>query len=129
MSVGGHRALAEARERASELAESALETFGEEPQIRMVVEECAELIVAISHRDRGRADAGAGVVEELADVLVVTEQLAQIVGTDRVAGRLHLKLDRLEARIAERRDRDNVSRLSEAVGLCSAELERMRGKR
>lgn len=97
--------LEHVRRRAAEVGEQALDAFGEDPQILMMIEEAAELTVALAHYRRSREGAPARVVEELADVLVVAEQLVAICGPARVAEAMTAKLDRLEARIDEKRSR------------------------
>ncbi len=52
--------------------ETAIKVFGAELQEIVAIEECAELIQAISHKHRGREH---NVPEEIADVLIVLEQL------------------------------------------------------
>jgi NTP pyrophosphatase (non-canonical NTP hydrolase) len=56
------------------VASAALEKWGLEAQLRMLQEECAELIVAISHLTRGRDKALREVAEEMADVRIVLDQ-------------------------------------------------------
>lgn len=55
-----------------EILISAINTFGEEKQENVAIEECAELIQAISHKHRGRNH---NIPEEIADVEVMLEQL------------------------------------------------------
>ena len=80
----------------------AVERWGWEAQTRMVLEETAELQVAILHRMRQRVPIGA-VVEELADVYLVLQGLrwAEDVSEEEVAAAIERKLQRLEERLAE----------------------------
>jgi phosphoribosyl-ATP pyrophosphohydrolase len=63
------------------LYEQALKTWGRELQLGMVTEECAELIVAIQHYKRNRVG-GSKVLREVADVIVVLEQLMVVLAAD-----------------------------------------------
>lgn len=78
--------------------ELALKTYGIEAQTRQTVEECAELIVALSQLPRGRTDAEA-IVDELADVQIMVWQLALHYGLSHVDARVDFKLRRLQARL------------------------------
>lgn len=72
--------------------------FGTDEQIRVAIEECGELVVALSHMQRGRGDEEA--VEECADAIIVAEQVRLILGADRVDAMVAVKLARLEERVA-----------------------------
>ena len=81
----------------------AVDVFGIQPQLDQAQEECAELIVDINHLRRGRLMLEE-LVEEVADVSIMVEQLRLIVGPEKVAniiaeklGKLEKKLDALEA--------------------------------
>ncbi len=56
----------------------AIDCFGEEAQLGMVTEELAELIVSINHELRRRENS---IIEELADVYIVLEQLQIILAS------------------------------------------------
>ena len=58
-----------------EIIKEAVDTFGFNNQRRILQEECAELIVAASHYDRGRPGAYEDFVEELADVDIMINQM------------------------------------------------------
>jgi NTP pyrophosphatase (non-canonical NTP hydrolase) len=62
----------------------AVDTWGIEAQGRQVQEECAELIVAVNHWSRGEPGAIDDVLEELADVRLMLEQLTEYLGRDDV---------------------------------------------
>lgn len=85
---------------ANVLGDRVLSGWSETAQLRMVQEECAELIVAISHYQRLRAG-HLPVASEVADVLIVCMQAAQMVGWDAVLDALDAKLVRLEERLGE----------------------------
>lgn len=66
-----------------EILKKAIATYGEEPQIRQCMEECAELISAIvdyAENEEGNAE---NVLEEMADVLVTCKQV-EIISKDYV---------------------------------------------
>ena len=73
--------------------------WGRKAQWGMVQEECAELIVAVNKWDRNKIDANA-VFEEIADVLIMCEQAACMMGKqpawDEVLRIKREKLKRLE---------------------------------
>lgn len=72
---------------------AAIRAFGEEQQERIAVEECSELIQAISHKHRGRDH---NIPEEIADVLVAIAQLVIINGCPEEVERIRLeKIERL----------------------------------
>ena len=74
--------------------QQALAKFGEDAQMDMAVEECAELIVALKHFRRERC----GVLEiasELADVQIMVNQMKEIVGHDKFNAAMNVKFDRL----------------------------------
>lgn len=83
-----------------EIMLSAVMAFGFKSQKEMAKEECAELIDALCKEVRGRASEEE-VITEIADVMIMMEQLALIYGTDRVAVEKARKLDRLEHRLRE----------------------------
>ena len=87
-----------------ELLRRAIRVFGEPGQWAQVIEECAELIVAIKHRDRERATVDQ-VAEEVADVLIMAQQARKMIGSERVDRIMKAKLERLERRIVHEEGR------------------------
>ena len=81
------------------LLRRAIRVFGYPAQWRQVIEECAELIVAINHLDRGRAAAADRVAEEVADVLITALQAREMIGPEIVDQIMRGKLVRLQRRI------------------------------
>ena len=80
-----------------ELYKMAIRKFGAEAQERQAVEECAELIIAISHKQRGREH---NIEEEIADVEIMLEQLKIINNChDKVKSIKSFKIKRLYKRI------------------------------
>jgi len=67
-----------------------IEKWGVESQIWMAMEEMGELMTALSHYFRGRIDKDE-VAEEIADVMLMAEEMAYIFGRERVDHRLDLK--------------------------------------
>ncbi len=65
--------------------------------MRQTIEECGELICALSHHLRGRIS---NVTEELADVEIMCQQLRLLIGDDAVDRAKAQKLDRLRERLA-----------------------------
>ena len=87
-----------------DILKHALETWGEEAQIVMAIEESAELTHALTGLYRGRAADG-DVIEEIADVQIMLDQLALLFGEGAVEDAVREKLYRLEERLEEA-DRD-----------------------
>lgn len=88
------------------LYREAVSYWGRRKQMRMVQEECAELILAVSHYlrmvDRGEEWNNSGLdnlVEETADVLNMAEQLRYMVGTKLVDKVREEKLERVEKKL------------------------------
>ena len=76
----------------------AINHFGVEGQINKAVEEMAELITELARRNLSRFDKDR-VAEEVADALVMLEQLRIIFGASKVDGYIAEKLERLEKTI------------------------------
>ena len=82
-----------------EILQCAIGTYGRQAQLDMAIEECAELINAIQKHRRGRVG-DKDVIDEIADVRIMTEQLALIFGEEEVEARRQFKLARLQSRMA-----------------------------
>lgn len=87
----------------TDLYQRALNMWGMSAQMDMIIEECAELQVAVSHWKRGRTNALSmdELCNEAADVTVMIEQLALMVpdGANRIAELRAMKLKRLLGRV------------------------------
>lgn len=83
------------RTRLEAVAGQALAKWGPTLQVAQAQEELAELIAAISHARRRRPGATAELVGEIADALIMVEQLRQLF-PELVAAALAEKLDRLD---------------------------------
>ena len=78
---------------------NAIETYGEESQIDMMIEECSELIRALCKWKRYRDAARDLVEEEMADVKIMLQQMEMIFGN--IDDHVDAKIVRLEKRLAE----------------------------
>ena len=76
----------------------AINHFGVEGQINKAVEEMGELITELSKRNLSRFDKDR-LAEEVADALIMLEQLRIIFGASKVDGYVAGKLERLEKTI------------------------------
>lgn len=84
------------------LATQALEHWGNEPQVRQTMEECAELIVALNKALRDPEDPGKNILEELADVTIMVEQMKQLYDVDNEFGDiLKEKMNKLRNYLSE----------------------------
>ena len=91
--------------RRNALAEKAVERYGRNNQLWMLIEEIAELIVAICRKRRGRGGDDE-IAEEVADVKIVLEQIPKIYRIEnKVRAWEEIKLDRLEDVIEGRIER------------------------
>lgn len=85
-----------------------LDYYGRTAQLRQLIEECAELIQAAAKYNRVTNDgektnliAYQHLCEELADVMIMTEQIRQSVNDNMVQAYINAKLDRQLGRIAD----------------------------
>lgn len=77
----------------------AIEIHGEEAQLLVAMEECAELIQAISHHLRKRNPTN--IIEEIADVSIMIKQLEIIFGKDDIKAMIDSKIKRLNDRLSK----------------------------
>ena len=88
------------------LYKKAVKTWGYASQLLMAVEEMAELTQAISHLLRDRNYAKSEIIEELADVEVMCEQLRVIIDkNDKIDKIKEEKLARLSEMLEETNDK------------------------
>ena len=81
----------------TEILITAIRTFGETAQEGVAIEECSELIQAISHKHRGREH---NIAEEIADVEIMLEQLKIINNCHKEVEEIHKqKIDRLYQKV------------------------------
>lgn len=76
--------------------------YGVVNQELKTIEECAELISALMHKAKGSATAD-DVIDEIADVMIMTQQLSIVYGQRKVENRINEKLDRQLERIRNER--------------------------
>ena len=83
-----------------ETLERALETWGDDTQEMHAIEEIGELMAAMMQYRRHRANQ-MDVCDEIADVLIVANQLAMMYGRAEVEERIEYKMNRLGDRLEE----------------------------
>lgn len=87
----------DARDR--QIMQAAIGRFGRDAQHDMAIEECGELVVALSHIRRDRIPVSK-LADEIADVAIMLEQLQILYGChDLVADKMRRKLGRLAERV------------------------------
>ena len=74
--------------------------YGADNQHKQAIQECSELITALCHRMENRAT-DAAVIDELADVSIMVEQMTAVYGRARVESRIEDKLKRQLDRMEE----------------------------
>lgn len=89
-----------------------VETYGNDAQEDMAIEECSELVKAILkfHRSNAKdSDLRDAVIDEIADVQIMLTQLGIIFNcVEEVNERIDFKIDRQMGRITEREARNDV---------------------
>lgn len=78
--------------------ERAMALYGREAQLRMLQEECAELIAAVNHYERGRLSKEV-LALEVADVAIMLEQAKTLFSEGLVDRAIQVKTKRLEERM------------------------------
>jgi hypothetical protein len=93
--------LSELTESQYRLYRDTVDTWGQELQLNLAIEECSELIQAICKWKRSINPQLAGeIFEEMADVYVMLEQLRVIFDNDEyLDNEIDIKLDRLKRRL------------------------------
>lgn len=82
----------------------AIEKFGIDSQIELIIEECLELATALQKLKRKRGDTGTkleNVIDEIADVKITIKQAENIFGSEPVNERVKFKMNRLKERLLE----------------------------
>ena len=82
------------------LYKKVMETYGFPAQAAMVVEECSELTNAICKFRRGRVGDD-DIITEIADVMIMCEQLSYYFGKEKVELEKERKLERLKERLSK----------------------------
>ena len=90
--------------------QDAIDTFGEEYQIRKAIEELSELTTILAqYNDEHREDSPGieeAIVSEVADVMIITEELKILFSDHDIEGEYNRKIARLRERIKKRWDND-----------------------
>jgi hypothetical protein len=82
------------------ILDKAIAHYGIEAQLDQCIEECLELALAIRrYKRKPSPETMWGIIDEVADVCVMTAQVAIITDTYQVQERIKFKLDRLVGRI------------------------------
>lgn len=81
--------------------------YGIKKQLRQLAEECSELAVEASHS--ARKGLTVGIIEEIADVEIMIEQIIHLAKIDRcdIQDCINFKLDRQMKRIKEEKNESN----------------------
>lgn len=86
------------------LYNKAFSKWGDRAQHDMAVEECAEFVMAMKKLYRAKTEEDKAkrienIREEVADVMIMMEQMAVLFGLDQVKENKKMKLERLEKRL------------------------------
>ena len=82
-----------------QILKTALALYGTDQQILQAVEECSELQQALMHYRRGKIP-HAAVVDEIADVMFMAQQMRLVFGPRLVDDAVAHKIERLGKRVA-----------------------------
>lgn len=89
-------------QREFEILRNAVKTFGSEAQLRMLQEECGELIAATSHLLRNRYNGGVEFLNEFVDVYIVMSQIfIAMKSSAEFRNEFDMKIDKLEQKLKE----------------------------
>lgn len=80
------------------ILQKALDVWGEHTQYSMAVGELGELLTLYGRRVQGR-DVEEDWISEIADVIIILEQLARMHGYDKVCQKIEYKMERLSNRL------------------------------
>ena len=92
------------------LYNKALNFWGERAQLDQVIEEAAELIVAVNHYKRRRAGSLREVIEEMADMTIMLGQLLELLDDhrDEYTQVVDYKIQRLRERLLSYEEKSNL---------------------
>jgi len=86
----------------NEIAVRCLMLWGESDQIRQTIEECSELITKLAKYGRNvNGSTKEQIVEEIADVEIMCNQMRIVFGSDLVESQKIIKLSRLNDRLKQ----------------------------
>lgn len=83
-----------------EILERVAKHYGFKSQLSMMIEECGEMIVAISHYERQRVSTEE-LIEEFADIWIVLKQMGIFLDERAIANVIDYKLRRIDGVINE----------------------------
>lgn len=90
-----------------QILKDAVDTYGLKNQLAMLQEECAELIVAVSHYNRGRHGAFDNLSEEIVDVHIMMNQIVLSLGCN-VETWKERKLQTLQRNLNDFKEHSNI---------------------
>jgi len=85
-----------------EILKRAIDTWGEDAQIEMMIEESLEVALALQKLKRKRGNREQkieNVIDELADIKIMTRQMEMIFGESAINKRVEFKLNRVSDRL------------------------------
>lgn len=88
--------------------ESAVIAFGAKPQMIKTCEELGELITQLCKRLNNSPTSDESIIDEIADVIIMANQMRIVFGKDAVDDRIVFKLDRIMTFIRAREKSDAV---------------------
>lgn len=86
--------------KSTEILMRAIEHYGVEHQVTQAIEELAEVIVELS-KYKNNQGLRIHILRELADALIMLEQMAFIFGREEVHGLMNQKLEKLSAQMKD----------------------------
>lgn len=87
-------------EKFARICARAFKQFGKEAQLRMLQEECAEVIASVNHHLRGRDPEANELAEEIADVFILLNQVVDGMGLSAKSFEyVKMKIERLEKKL------------------------------
>lgn len=87
-----------------DILQSAIDKWGIDAQLEMIIEECLELALSLQKLKRLRGDMTvkeAAVIDEIADVKIMIRQAEKIFPIAAINSRVNFKMNRLKSRIEE----------------------------
>lgn len=87
-------------EQEDDILQRSIDFHGETVELDQCIEECAELILAIRHRRRGKAGTRE-VIQEAVDVMLVLKQIRRMFDPEYFDAYMQHKLQRLDMRLNE----------------------------
>lgn len=88
-----------------EVMQSALNIYGKDNQFDIAIEEMSELTKAIiKHRRYATAETYENMCEEIADVMIMVEQLAMATEYSEIGRHIYGKIERLKQRLERERN-------------------------